>query len=198
MAERDDTTQPGHYGAAGSGITIAEAIVAGAWNVQGDPARGSFIEQVQRVFDIALPTSPNSIAESADLMAIWLGPRSWLLISGRASRLVDFSPGRDAINAAGGALFDVSASRVAWAVSGPRATTVLAKSSPLDFHPRTFPANACAQSLFGHVNALYIKHDDAPTFSVLVARSFARDVFHALVESATQYGLDVGPPQSLC
>ena len=78
-------------------------------------------------------------------------------------------------------------------MTGPRATTVLAKGCPLDFHPRAFPADTCAQSLFGHVNALFIKHDDAPTFTMLVARSYARDVFHALAEAAAQYDVDIAP-----
>jgi len=95
-----------------------------------------------------------------------------------------------------GALFDVSASRVAWTVSGPHAATVLAKSCPLDFHPRAFAAGTCAQSLLGHVNALFIKDDDTPTFTVMVARSYARDAFYALTESAMQYGVDVAPPGS--
>jgi len=192
-----DWTQPRHYGDDGSGVTIGEASIAAAWNVQGDPARASFVDEVRRVFDIALPTSPNTIAVSAAFTAIWLGPRSWLLASVGASSLAEYIQKRDAINAAGGALFDVSGSRVAWAVSGPRAAIVLAKSCPLDFHPRAFSAGTCAQSHIGHVNALFIKHDDAPTFTVMVARSFARDVLQALVESAAQYGCDVRPPVSL-
>jgi sarcosine oxidase subunit gamma len=197
VRERDDAidaTRPGHYGAAGSSVAFAEATIAAAWNVQGDPARASFVDEVRRVFDIALPTSPNTIAVSADLTAIWLGPRSWLLASGGASGLVDYIQKRDAINAAGGALFDVSASRAAWTVSGPRATDVLAKGCPLDFHPRAFVSGTCAQSLLGRIGALFVKHDDAPTFTVMVARSFARDALHALVESAAQYGCDVQPP----
>jgi len=200
VADRDvaiDTTRPGHYGATGSGVTIAEATIAAAWNLQGDPARATFIDVVRRLFDVALPISSNTIAVTRLLAAIWLGPRSWLLTSGGDSPLVDFVAKRDACNAARSALFDVSASWVAWTVSGPRATTVLAKSCPLDFHPRAFPANTCARSLFGHVDALFIKHDDSPTFTVLVARSFAHHVSHALVESAAQYGCDVTPPESL-
>jgi sarcosine oxidase subunit gamma len=199
VADRDDVfdvTRPGHYGAAGQGVAIAEVSIAAAWNVQGDPARASFIDDARRWFDIALPTSPNTIAVAPLLTAVWLGPRSWLLASGGDSQLVSFAVKRDALNAAGGALFDVSASRVGWRLSGPRATAVLAKSCPLDFHPRAFAANTCAQSLLGHINALFIKHDDAPTFTVLVARSLARDVVHALVESAAQYGVDVLPPAS--
>lgn len=197
MAERADvidTTKPGHHGAEGSGVTIAEATIAGAWNVQGDAAHAAFVDAAQRMFGVTLPMAPNTFAQSAALTALWLGPSSWLLVAGGASPLVDIGASRDALNAVGGALFDVSASRVAWTLSGPRATAVLAKGCPLDFHPRTFAAGACAQSLVGHVNALYIKHDDAPTFTVMVAGSYARDAWHALCESAAQYGLDVRPP----
>ena len=200
MADRDDVidvTRPGHYGAAGSGVAIAEVSIAAAWNIQGDPTRASIIDTARRLFNVALPTAPNTIAVTQQLTAIWLGPRSWLLASGGDSQLVDFTAKRGALNAAGGALFDVSASRVGWRVSGTRATVVLAKHCPLDFHPRAFAANTCAQSLFGHVNALFIKHDDMPTFTVMVARGFARDVFDALIASAAQYGVDVEPPGTL-
>jgi sarcosine oxidase subunit gamma len=194
VAERDampGRKQAGHYGAPGAGVIFSEASIAVAWNVQGNPTHASFVAEVHRLFGISLPTAPNTIAKSGGLTVLWLGPSSWLLFTGLAPLLADFNAKRDAFSAARSALFDVSASRVAWTVSGPRATTVLAKSCPLDFHPRAFPANTCAQSLFGHVDALFIKHDDAPTFTVLVARSFAHHVSHALVESAAQYGCDV-------
>ena len=185
-------TRPGHHAAAESDVAIAEATVAAAWNVQGDPDHLPFVVEAQRVFGLALPMTPNTIAKSAELTALWLGPSSWLLVTGGASPLVDFNARRDALNAVGGALFDVSASRVAWTLSGPRATAVLAKGCPLDFHPRAFPANTCAQSLVGHVNALFIKHDDAPTFTVMVARSFASDAWASLLNAAAGYGVEVG------
>ena len=177
-------------------VTLAEASIAAAWNVQGDPAYAPFVDEVERKFGVSLPIAPNSMARTDAVAALWLGPSSWLLVDGGPSALVDFNAKRDALNAARGALFDVSASRVAWTVSGPRAATVLAKSCPLDFHPRAFAAGTCAQSLLGHVNALFIKHDDTPTFTVMVARSYARDAFYALTESAMQYGVDVAPPGS--
>jgi sarcosine oxidase subunit gamma len=187
-------TRPGHHGAAESGVAIAEATIATAWNAQGDPTHAPFFAEAQRVFGVALPIAPNTFATSAQFTALWLGPSSWLLIAGGASPLVDIRARRDALNAVGGALFDVSAGRVAWTLSGPRATAVLAKGCPLDFHPRAFPANTCAQSLIGHVNALFIKHDDAPTFTMMVARSYARDAWHSLMTAAAQYGAEVGLP----
>ena len=165
-------------------VTLAEASIAAAWNVQGDPAYAPFVDEVERMFGVSLPIAPNSMARTDAVTALWLGPSSWLLVAGGPSALIDFNAKRDALNAVRGALFDVSASRVAWTVSGPRAATVLAKSCPLDFHPRAFAAGTCAQSLLGHVNALFIKHDDTPTFTVMVARSYARDVWHSLRNAA--------------
>ena len=95
------------------------------------------------------------------------------------------------MNQLGGALFDVSASRIAWALSGPHATDVLAKGCPLDFHSRAFGVGACAQSVYGHINVLVEKRNEAPTFTLMVARSFARDVGRTLGIVAAQYGFDV-------
>ena len=181
----------GHYGVPETGLTMAELTIAAAWNVQGDATRPDFFVEARHLFDLALPTEPNTTARSDTLTALWLGPRSWLLVAGGPSTLTAFAAKRDALNQLGGALFDVSASRVAWSLAGPRAADVLAKSSPLDFHRRAFSAGACAQSVFGHVNVLVEKRDETPTFTLMVARSFARDVERALGIVAAQYGFDV-------
>ncbi len=170
-------------------ITLVEVPIAAAWNVQGDASRAGFADQVARQFSIALPIVPNTTARGETMTAFWLSPRSWLLVAESAgSPLVDFIEKRNALIAAGGALFDLSASRVAYRLAGVRATDVLATGCPLDMHPRAFRTGECAQSVFGRVNALLYKSDDAPTFVIMVARSFARDVWQALGLSATQYG----------
>ncbi len=74
---------------------------------------------------------------------------------------------------------------------------MLAKSCPIDFHPDAFPVGACAQSVFGRVNALFYRQDAGPTFVLFVGRSFARDVWRTLCESSAQYGYDVVAPRAL-
>ena len=118
-----------HHGVSGTGLTIAELTIAASWNLQGDPARPGFAEEARRLFDVALPTRGNTTTRSDTLTALWLGPRSWLLVAGGASSLSGFTEKRDAINRQRGALFDVSASRVAWALAGPRAPDVLRLSA---------------------------------------------------------------------
>jgi len=148
-------------------LVIFEATIASAWNVQGEaPGRSS---------------APNSVTQEGGATAFWLGPRSWLVLAE--------SPG-DA-----SAAFDVSASRVAYTLSGSHAATVLNKHCPLDFHPSAFPPATCAQSLFGQVNALYYRHAASDAITIFVARSFARDVAHHLDASAAQYGAEWAAPR---
>jgi len=169
-------------------ITLTEVPIAAAWNVQGDASRADFTDQVSRQFSIALPIVANTTARNDALVALWLGPRSWLLFAESAGETLAFIEKRDALNAARGALFDLSASRVAYRLAGKHATDVLATGCPLDLHSRAFRAGDCAQSVFGRVNTLLYKTDEAPSFVIMVARSFARDVWQALGFSATQYG----------
>ena len=186
-------TMPGHYGPATTGASLTETSFAGAWNLQGDARRPEFADEVRRLFDVMLPLTPNTTARTRTLTALWLGPASWLLVWAGKTAPENFDARRDALNAVGGALFDVTASRVSWTVAGADAATVLAKSCPLDFHPRAVPEGACAQSLFGHVNALVYRRAASPVFTLMVARSLARDAWLMLCRSAAPYGYDVLP-----
>lgn len=182
---------PGHYGAATGGVTLAETIFTTAWNVRGDARRAEFLDRAGELFAVSLPVAPNSTSRHGGLTALWLGPASWLVVASGTGALADFESRRDELNAAGGALFDVTASGVAWTIAGAHAATVLAKACPLDFHPRVFAEGACAQSMYGHVNALFYRRATAPVFTLMVARSLARDAWRTLCASASQYGYDV-------
>jgi sarcosine oxidase subunit gamma len=189
-------TMAGHYGAsARTGVTLAETTFAGAWNVQGDIQRPELAAAARTLFALSLPERSNSSVRDGSRTALWIGPGSWLVVATDESTRTDFEMKRDALNAAGGALFDVSASRVGWTIGGTEARTVLAKRCPLDFDPRTFGEGMCAQSVFGRVNALFYRRADASGFTMLVARSFARDAWRALCLSAAQYGYDVLRPR---
>jgi sarcosine oxidase subunit gamma len=174
------------------------ATLACAWNLQGDPARASIVAAVQRLLGVALPVIPNTARRAESLLALWTGPRSWLLIESGSSvgpaALLDFDAKRDALNAAGGALFDISASRIAFTLRGARAGSVLASSCPLDFDSRVFLPGNCAQSVFGRSSALYYRHEATPGFTIMVSRSLAADVWRALCITAASDGYDVGLP----
>ena len=182
---------PGHYGADGSALVLGVATIATGWNVQGDAQSPSLSAVVRRIAGVSLPAAANTTSKGEGVVALWLGPSSWLLVANGLAAAADFAGARDAVNAAGGALFDVSASRIAYVVDGARAAEVLSAGCPLDFHPRVFGAGQCRQSLYGRVPALFYRHGEAPGCTMLVARSFARDIWHSLCVAAAPYGYTV-------
>lgn len=183
-------------------VTLAEVAIARAWTVRGNPAEASFVAQVERLLGLPLPLTPMTSAGDEHQALLWLGPRSWLFIAGAPDRGElggatlhnDFDGTRHAINVAGGALFDVSSSQVAWTISGAMAGRVLNRSCPLDFHADAFPPGHCAQSLLGHVNAVFYRPDASATFVTMVARSFAAAAWHALCNTAASGGYRVLSP----
>ena len=152
-------------------LTMHEATIARAWNVQGDPSR----------MTLALP-GPNAVTRASDAAILWLGPRSWLAIGER-------------VDATGGVAFDVSASRVGWTLRGPDARLVVNKHCPLDLRATAFAPGTCAQSLFGQVNVLVYRHLAGDVFTLMVARSVAHDVQHQIEGSAAQYGCTILAPR---
>ncbi|HLX30129.1 MAG TPA: sarcosine oxidase subunit gamma family protein [Casimicrobiaceae bacterium] len=169
-------------------LALGELSIARAWNVKGDAADRAFLSQASRLLDIALPSTAMTTTRNDDALAMWLGPASWLVLSDASADTRDFDAARKALNDAGGALFDVSASHVAWMIGGAVASRVLNRLCPLDLHPSAFPPGAAKQSLLGHIHALYYRPHDAPAFVVIVARSFSGDAARELREAAQSEG----------
>ncbi len=184
---------PGHYGVAESGIVLGEKKLFAAYNLQGDPSRAGFMDQAKRAWSVALPLAPNTTARAPKSIAFWLGPTSWLLVRDASASAVDFDAARNALNAAGGAMFDVSASRVAFSVSGAAAVSVLGTLCPLDFHVRAFNVGTCAQSLLGPIGTLFHRNGKSE-WALLVPRSYARDAWRSLCVAAMPHGYEVTPP----
>jgi sarcosine oxidase, subunit gamma len=179
---------------ADNGVTLGELSFGLAWDVRGNPAQSSFVSEAERLLGVQLPLQPNTSAHRAGNTVLSLGPRAWLLVAGPASSPKRFNVTRLALNAVGGALFDVSASYVGWVIAGAAVARVLNRSCPLDFHPSLFPAGRCAQSVLGHINALFYRVDERPAFIVMVARSLAVDAWRDLCASAQTDGYSVVAP----
>ena len=161
-----------------------EAVEIGvAWNLRGDPRRAAFVAEAERTIGLPLPVGPGATTRSSQgggdgLLAsvlLSLGPTTWLFVASSHAPPPAFDTARKALNAARGALFDVSASYVAWSIIGNDAARVLNCACPLDLDQRAFPVGHCAQSLLGHVGALLYR-PAASTFIVMAARSFVADV----------------------
>ena len=119
-------------------VTLGDVDIALAWNVRGDAAQPAFVDATGSVLGLSLPLQPNTSARADGKALLWLGPRSWLYVVMGDAAHDDFDAARKAINASGGALFDVSSSYVAWTIAGEASVRVLNRGCPLDLHPAAF------------------------------------------------------------
>ena len=152
-------------------LTLHESTIERAWNVQGDASR----------MKLSLPGT-NAVTREGGTAILWLGPRSWLAVG-------------DHVDASGGVAFDVSASRVAWTLRGAEAPLLVNKHCPMDLRPSAFAPGTCAQSLFGQVNVLCYRHLAGDVFTLMVARSFGRDVREKIEVSGAQFSLTLLAPR---
>jgi heterotetrameric sarcosine oxidase gamma subunit len=190
---------PGSFGTIGPdgpGITLAEirplATVQVASRVEEGPA-------VRAAIAAALGVAPeertNRAARSGATTIIWVGPGRWLVVEPEQDDRDLEALLRNALAGTQAAVVDLGSGRTTLRVAGARSRDLLAKGSAIDFHPRNFPAGACAQGLLGHVGALFHAVDETAV-DLHIARSFAQTIWEWFMESAAEYGCRVEPAHS--
>ena len=171
------------------GVQLSERPFQGHVNLRGNPDDVLFAEAVEEVLGFGLALTPNTVSGDAGLMVLWLGPDEWLIITPPDGESAIVA----ALEAALGVIFssvtDVTGGQTIIRLSGPRARDLLAKGCTLDLHPKVFGPGRCAQTLVAKANATIVHVDDAPTFDLVVRRSFAAYVQAWLQDAAQEFGL---------
>lgn len=174
-------------GEAGIGLTAMPANTQVSLRGEGDDL--AFRQAAESVLGFALPVEPNTTTRGDGGMAFWLGPSEWLLcLSGLAETWIDRLSA--ALAGVHHALNDVSESRAAVRVSGPRVLDLLAKGTSLNLHPNVFPPGACAQSTLALTDVLLhrLADEPEPVFDLHVHRSFADYLWRWLEAAAAEFG----------
>ena len=188
-------TVPNAPGQAAQGTTIvaAERAFLGHLNVRGDPSEAAFLHSVERVVGLALPLEPNTFTESGTLVACWLGPDEWLLITpGEREREIATSL-RGALEDTVAAVTELSGGQTIIALLGSAVRDVLARGCTVDLHPRAMRPGHCVQTLFGKVPVLLRCVNETPVFEVVVRRSFADYAWSYLVDAARDEAFAIVP-----
>lgn len=108
------------------------------------------------------------------LVLLGTGPGSWLA-------QVDAAPDgwaaglRDRLGALA-SVSDQSGGYAIFRMSGPAARTVLQRGASIDFHPAAFAPGAVATTVIAHIGVIIRQIDDAPTYDMMLFRSFAGSV----------------------
>lgn len=173
-----------------SAVQIAVNGGLGHINLRGNPADPSFIDAVVNVLGQSLPVTPNTLSPEPHRV-FWLGPDEWLIVTAAervtelAARLADATAMHHA------AVNDIRGGQVALTMTGAGARDILAKGCALDLHASVFAAGSCAQTGLAKANVLLACLDDAPTFMIVVRRSFSDYLCHWLAHAGKNNGLSI-------
>ncbi|RWP27632.1 sarcosine oxidase subunit gamma family protein [Mesorhizobium sp.] len=143
-------------------------------------------------FGMAAPDLPKAVSASG-VTLIWSGPDQFLILSKGGKHTMD---NLSLAFSQSASLSDQSHARALISVSGAKARAMLAKLSSLDLHPTAFPIDAAAATSIDHT-AVNLWHgndrpDGQPVFNLLVFASFAESLWHTMLDSAAEYGVDIG------
>jgi heterotetrameric sarcosine oxidase gamma subunit len=179
--------------AAGRGVIARDRDGLGLATVLARKGRAELLAQrVRERFGIELPNGPRRMSEGTVSFA-GTGRGAWLAVcenggNGFATSL------RETIGDLA-AISDQSDGYAVLRLAGPRVRDTLAKLVPVDIHPRAFRPGDVAGTVVAHFGATLWRLEDGPdgsaVFEVAVFRSLARSFWHALGESAAEFGLVV-------
>ncbi len=171
-----------------AGITLRERPFLGCVNLRGNPDDPDFTDAVKGVLGLALPSGPNTVADSGDITAFWLAPTEWFVRTGANAERDLIAGLEEALAGQHIATNDVTGNFTTVELSGPHARDVLEKGCTLDLHPRAFAPGQCAQTLLGHAGILIRPLADGQAFEIVVRRSFADYMFIWLEDATVEYG----------
>ena len=177
----------------GRGITVTDRDGLGLATVavrRGESSRLS--RRIRESFGIELPEGP-TLAAAGDVSFAGTAPGTWLAIRERGGN--DFAAAlRQDIESAA-AVTDQSDGYGVLRLEGPKVRHALAKLVPIDLHPLAFAPGAVAATIAAHMGIILWRLQDAgggAVFEIAVFRSLASSFWHALSESAAEFGLAVG------
>jgi sarcosine oxidase, subunit gamma len=183
-------------------IVCAERPFLGHINLRGDAGDPRFIASVASVIGTVVPISPNTASRGHDHVVYWLGPNEWLIVTTDAREAAIARDLRQALANCFAAVTEVSGGQTVISLRGNSVRDMLAKGCPLDLHARVFGVDRCAQSHLAKAPILIRQVDAAPSFEIIVRRSFADYLWLWLEDAAAEYGLkiearasSIAPPQ---
>lgn len=167
-------------------LSISERPFGGYVNMRGNPDNQAFMTAAQAVLG-TLPLAPNTFTAHGDNTVFWLGPDEWLIMTPQGAALDLVAELRSALGNVFAAVTDVTGGNTCVELSGSAARDLLAKGSPIDFHPSVFSTGQCAQTVMAKTAVIIMQSDDAPIFKIVVRRSFADYLGVWLLDAAREF-----------
>jgi sarcosine oxidase, subunit gamma len=175
----------------GAGVTLAERPFLAKVTLRADAASASFQEAVRTVLGCYLPPVPPQVARRQDYVAFRIGPDEWLVSGPRETQPVLMAGLAAELANLHAALVDVSSAYTVVRVTGPAASTVMAKGCSLDLgrlgHDVAFATKLGPFAILLHV----LRPGEG--YDVYVGRSYARSLWHWLSDAGAEHGAESRP-----
>lgn len=172
-------------GQAGVRLTLREGSGIAAV-IAADGKEGALRQLLLDQFGWSLPDAGRT-GLAGERGLIWSAPGQWLALDETRKGLQGLAEKLAGI----AAVTDQSDARAIVRVSGPDARTALAKGIAIDLHPRSFQPGHVAATSVAHIGAQIWQRDEAPTYDLAVARSFAGSFWSWLSHASAEFGYDV-------
>ena len=157
-------------------------------NLRGNASDAAFVRSVEQQLGQPLPVAPNSTSTGQHTVC-WLGPDEWLVVTPVATAAALAGRLEQALCSMHASVNDISGGQVALTLHGAKCRELLARGCTLDLHPREFQVGDCAQSGLARATMLIALVDDAPTFMIVVRRSFSDYLCHWLAHAGDDAGI---------
>ena len=177
-----------HSRVAEPAVTVTVRGDLGHVNLRGHASDAGFLQAAERELGQPVPVEPNTVT-AAEHRVCWLGPDEWLVVSPGARVAALVQRLEQALSSTHAAVNDISGGQVALLLQGAGCRELLARGCTLDLHPREFKVGSCAQSGLAKANVLIALVDDAPTFMVVVRRSFSDYLYRWLAHAGRDQGI---------
>lgn len=175
-------------------VAVAELKHLGFIVLRGKADDAAFMNAVQRVLGVPLPTVPATLLASARGAVLWQSPDEWLVVVRRSER-------SGLIEALGTALYgvfaqvvDVSGGFALLRLAGAEHERVLHHLGPFDFS--RLRVGQGVGTVMSKASVTVLRSDEAGVL-LLFRRSFADYVWRLVERAARPYGLAIRDAQSL-
>lgn len=168
-------------------LSISEHALLGHINLRATPENQQLMDSLQGLLGAALPTNNNTFTVAGETTALWLGPDEWLIITTQDVVQPLLAEYRKALGNTFSSLTDISGGNTVIDINGSAARDLLAKGSPIEFHPSVFGVGQCAQTLMAKTAVCVYQYSEAPGYRIIVRRSFADYLAAWLLDASREF-----------
>lgn len=169
-------------------VRLTETALGGALNLRLSAGNEFAANAAATALGVRLPT-PNTWTAGTAGAILWQAYDEWLILTADGKQRAVEASLRTALAGTHFALTDVSDLRVALRIEGAEARDVLQKGCAVDLHPRVFTNTTCVTAALARVRVTLRQLSAAPSYEILVERSYARYLRDWLADAASEFAV---------